>query len=169
MFLRESIQMDCTVRASLNFKSMAVAFFVAVFVASVNAQGAPKRGGTAVVAVGASATTLNTQLTSNATPVAIADIWADGLFKYDRKGNMVPHLASSWQTSQDGRLITFKLRQNVKWSDGAPFSASDVKFTFDAFAKTNTSFAKVLSNIQRTDAPDAATFVVYLKEPQSAC
>ena len=42
-----------------------------------------------------------------------------------------PALATSWSTSQDGRVWTFKLREDVSWHDGQPFTAADVKFTFD--------------------------------------
>jgi peptide/nickel transport system substrate-binding protein len=40
-----------------------------------------------------------------------------------------PELATSWTVSKDGRTITFKLRDGVRFSDGTPFSAADVAFT----------------------------------------
>src|ERR1700681_2730034 len=42
-----------------------------------------------------------------------------------------PDLAESWSWSEDGRQLTFKLHQGVKWHDGKPFTADDVKCTFD--------------------------------------
>ncbi len=42
-----------------------------------------------------------------------------------------PNLADSWTTSLDGMTWTFKLRKGVRWSDGQPFTAADVTFTFD--------------------------------------
>jgi peptide/nickel transport system substrate-binding protein len=42
-----------------------------------------------------------------------------------------PELATSWSWSDDARALTFKLRQGVKWHDGKPFTAADVKCTFD--------------------------------------
>jgi peptide/nickel transport system substrate-binding protein len=45
--------------------------------------------------------------------------------------SIVPDLASSWSWSEDGKELTFKLRQGVKWHDGKPFTARDVKCTWD--------------------------------------
>jgi len=42
-----------------------------------------------------------------------------------------PALAKSWEISEDGLEITFHLRQGLKWSDGEPFTAEDVVFTFN--------------------------------------
>ncbi len=45
---------------------------------------------------------------------------------------MLPALASSWSVASDNKTWTVNLRQGVKWHDGVPFNATDVKFTFDA-------------------------------------
>jgi peptide/nickel transport system substrate-binding protein len=42
-----------------------------------------------------------------------------------------PELATSWAWNKDGTALTFKLRHGVKWHDGKPFTAKDVKCTFD--------------------------------------
>ena len=47
---------------------------------------------------------------------------------------IVPELATSWQWSDDGKALTFKLREGVKWHDGKPFTSADVKCTFDMLA-----------------------------------
>ena len=43
--------------------------------------------------------------------------------------SIVPDLAASWSWSEDGTELTFPLRQGVKWHDGKPFTAQDVKCT----------------------------------------
>ena len=55
-----------------------------------------------------------------------------GLVRPDEQLQPIPDLAESWVISEDGLHATFKLRPGVRWHDGAPFTAEDVKFTFDA-------------------------------------
>src|SRR6266581_1771730 len=45
--------------------------------------------------------------------------------------SIVPDLAESWNYNEDGKSLTFKLRQGVKWHDGKPFTSADVKCTWD--------------------------------------
>lgn len=55
----------------------------------------------------------------------------EGLITENGKGEIEPALAESWQVSPDRKTITFKLKQNLKWSDGAPLTVDDVAFTFN--------------------------------------
>jgi peptide/nickel transport system substrate-binding protein len=50
--------------------------------------------------------------------------------------SIVPDLAESWTYAEDGKSLTFKLRQGVKWHDGKPFTGADVKCTWDLIAGT---------------------------------
>src|SRR5438309_1964896 len=50
--------------------------------------------------------------------------------------SVVPDLASEWSWGEDGKDLTFKLRQGVKWHDGKPFTAADVKCTFELLQGT---------------------------------
>tara|TARA_Y100000780_G_scaffold232553_1_gene266013 strand:+ start:128775 stop:130424 length:1650 start_codon:yes stop_codon:yes gene_type:complete len=64
-----------------------------------------------------------------------------------------PALATSWEISEDGLTFTFNLREGVKWHDGKPLTAEDIKFTFDALTdkdnKYNTATKKpYLENIE---------------------
>src|SRR6266478_886995 len=57
------------------------------------------------------------------------------MFKQDEPQNslrsIVPDLATSWSWNEEGTELTFPLRQGVKWHDGKPFTAKDVKCTWD--------------------------------------
>ncbi|MBN1246901.1 MAG: ABC transporter substrate-binding protein, partial [Anaerolineae bacterium] len=52
------------------------------------------------------------------------------LFRYE-KAEPLPNLAKSWEWSDDGMELTMHLIEGAKWSDGAPFSADDVMFTWE--------------------------------------
>lgn len=58
----------------------------------------------------------------------------DGLLERGEKGD-IPWLAVSYIVEENGRAYRFKLRENVKWHDGRPFTSDDVAFTFDYIQK----------------------------------
>lgn len=65
----------------------------------------------------------------------------DGLVRYkDGTLEVEPSLATSWTISDDGKTYTFKLREGVKFHDGAPFNAEAVKFNFDRMLKEDHPF-----------------------------
>jgi peptide/nickel transport system substrate-binding protein len=55
----------------------------------------------------------------------------EGLITENGKGEIQPALAQSWTISPDSKSITFTLKPNLKWSDGAPLTIDDVSFTFN--------------------------------------
>ncbi len=55
----------------------------------------------------------------------------EGLITEDGKGKVQPALAESWTISPDTKSVTFKLKPNLKWSDGQPLTIDDVAFTFN--------------------------------------
>jgi peptide/nickel transport system substrate-binding protein len=89
-------------------------------------------------------------------------------------GSIRPDLAESWTWSEDGKQLTFKLHQGVKWHDGKPFTSADVKCTFDLLtgkakdklrANPRKSWWSNISEIE-TPSDDKAVFV--LNRPQPA-
>lgn len=159
-----------SVLSAMRFTAIMLAASISTVAFSAKADdGEPEKGGTVIAALAATTIpTLNTQLTSSTPALFAADVWADGLMSYDRHGMRLPHLATSWETSADGKTYTFKLRSGVKWSDGQPFSADDVVFTLNTFGKFNTYLTKLVPLVEEASAPDATTFVLKLKQPLTA-
>jgi len=83
------------------------------------------------------ATTFNPILVNDTASGTISDLIFEGLAKVDDKIAWIPALAESWSYSEDGTEWVFKLRQDVKWHDGEPFTAKDVAFTFEAIMHPN--------------------------------
>jgi peptide/nickel transport system substrate-binding protein len=78
-----------------------------------------------------------------------------------------PDLATKWQADPDALAWTFTLRQGVKWHDGQPFTADDVKFTFDTILDpaTNTRLRGDFSVIKEVIVVDPGTVRFTLKKP----
>jgi peptide/nickel transport system substrate-binding protein len=150
------------------FRRGAVSILVAVLAcATAHAQQIPVRGGTLVVAISADPGHLNPAITTSGATHAAAELIYNGLLGRDERGDAVPDLAESWTVEQGGAVYRFRLRDGVTWHDGARFTASDVKFTFDEVllkfhARTKASMGGVLAGI---DAPDDRTIVFRFKQP----
>ncbi|MDR6718886.1 ABC transporter substrate-binding protein [Paenibacillus sp. 2003] len=87
------------------------------------------------------------------------------LLKRDAKLQLVNDLATAYSVSEDGLTWTVTLRNDVKFSDGEPLTAEDVKFTFDTAAQSGSVID--LTNMADVKAPDDSTVVFTLKSPQS--
>lgn len=73
-------------------------------------------------------TFLPTQAT-NQTDKTISRLVYRGLFKYDIFGNLIPDLAESWSTSEDGLIYTIQIVDDAQWSDGTPVTSDDIIYT----------------------------------------
>jgi peptide/nickel transport system substrate-binding protein len=88
--------------------------------------------------------------------------------------SIVPDLATSWSSNEEGTELTFPLRQCVKWHDGKPFTARDVKCTWDLLSGKASEKLRInprkswYSNVEEvtTNGDYEATF--HLKRPQPA-
>src|SRR5262249_1149304 len=88
--------------------------------------------------------------------------------------SIVPDLAKSWSWSADGKDLTFKLQEGVKWHDGKPFTAKDVVCTFDLLTgkagddnKLRTNPRKTwYSNVDKVTANGDNEVTVHLQHPQ---
>src|SRR5437868_11112383 len=94
--------------------------------------------------------------------------------KQNRPEHIEPELAESWSWNADFSRLSFKLRQGVKWHDGKPFTAKDVKCTWEMLIgkspeklrlNPRKAWYRNLEGVE-TEGDDSVTFV--LKRPQRA-
>src|SRR6202047_4444791 len=92
----------------------------------------------------------------------------------NRPDTIVPDLATEWVWSEDGKELTFKLRQGVKWHDGKPFTSADVKCTWDLLLGTAAEKLRVnprkswYRNLERVTTKGDFEVTFQLRRPQPA-
>jgi peptide/nickel transport system substrate-binding protein len=92
----------------------------------------------------------------------------DKLFDIDDKLNLVPQLALSHETSEDGKVVTIKLRPGVKFHDGEAMDAEAVKGSLERHMNMQGSFRKPeLAAVDKVEVADATTVRLVLKNPFS--
>src|SRR5213596_3601076 len=98
----------------------------------------------------------------------------DPLKKTESVDTIIGELAEKWSWQDNYRNLVFFLRKGVKWHDGQPFTAKDVKFTFDMLREAPDAPAKLrinprkdwYANVEAIETPDTYTAVFRLKKPQ---
>jgi peptide/nickel transport system substrate-binding protein len=92
----------------------------------------------------------------------------DSLVRVDEAGKIIPWLADRWDTSADGKQVTFTLRTDVKYHDGSAFDAASVKWNIDRYRTTDASARKgELAPVASVDVVDASTVRFNLTTPFS--
>jgi peptide/nickel transport system substrate-binding protein len=85
----------------------------------------------------------------------------DGLLAYDKNLEPMPALATEWKVAEDGLSISFKLRPDVKWHDGAPFTSADVKYSFEEVLKKHHPRGRAtFANVTVVETPDPLTAII---------
>lgn len=106
-------------------------------------------------------------LAGEAAASAVAQHIFSSLLRYDKNLEFEGQLAESWQISPDQKVITFKLKPNLKWADGKPLTSADVLFTWKLITdeKTRTPYGSDYKLVVKAETPDARTFRVSYAEP----
>jgi peptide/nickel transport system substrate-binding protein len=90
----------------------------------------------------------------------------DTLYQFDLDGVPQPWLATSADASDDGLTVTLELRDDVNWNDGEPFTAEDVKFTFDYFKEfTHGRFTRDIGPIESVEIDGDYRVILTLGAP----
>jgi len=98
----------------------------------------------------------------------------NNLVRYDpfAPTEVIGDLAESWEVSEDGTTYTFKLKSGVVWHDGQPFTAADVKHTFDTLRAPPEGVISIRQNllaaVSSIDVVDDLTVQFVLSRPQRA-
>ncbi len=122
---------------------------------------APVSGGTVIIGTPQEPGMMNTLLTSSSIEDAVVSLFDEGLVSVNEKGEYVPVLAKELPTvSEDGLVVTWKLKEGIKWSDGSDFNCDDVKFTMDgALSDLSQVSASGYRDIETLECPDPYTVV----------
>lgn len=124
----------------------------------------PKTGGTMIVGIAGDPGILNGAISANLMEKTVSSNVFSLLIRLDRQFNPAPDLAKSWTVSDDGLTYTFNLRDNVKWHDGKPFTAADVKFTIEeVILPLHSRGATYKAAIDKVKTPDDHTVIIRLK------
>ena len=94
----------------------------------------------------------------------------NGLTAHDKDNNIIPALAKSWDYDEATLTYTFHLRDDVKWHDGEPFTAEDVKFTYDTINNPDngSEIATNYEDITNIEIVDDYTVKITLKNKNVA-
>jgi peptide/nickel transport system substrate-binding protein len=121
-------------------------------------------------------TMLNPHLSSGTKDLSASRITYEPLASFNAEGEMIPFLAAEIPSlenggvSADGRSVTWKLRQDVQWTDGEPFTADDVLFTYEYIVnpEVKSTSLTAYTAIERVEVVDDYTVTLHFKDPNPA-
>ena len=121
-------------------------------------------------------TILNPHLSNGTKDLEASRITLEPLASFNNEGKLRPFLAAQIPSlanggvGSDGKSVTWKLKQNIKWSDGTPFTAADVVFTYEYISnpKVGTFTSGTYEVVESVEALDNYTVKVNFKNPNPA-
>src|SRR5437879_26593 len=134
----------------------------------------PRRGGILLAAIGADAPSLDPhQEQTFATIQPVAPLYST-LLQIDPYSypNVIGDVASEWTIAPDGLTYTFRIRPGIRFHDGSPLTAADVKATYDKILFPPEGVRSIrqhhYSSVARVEAPEPGTVVFKLKFPSAS-
>lgn len=110
--------------------------------------------------------TLDPVATRTQTGYVVSNIY-ETLVTYDDKNALQNQLAESYKVSDDATSIEFTLRDGVKFHDGSPLTAGDVKYSLERYAAVGSGVAGYLGDFKSVEVTDARHFTITLKKPNA--
>src|SRR5436305_1816905 len=141
---------------------------------ALQAAEAPRRGGVLLAVIGADPPSLDPHQESTFANIELVAPLYSTLLQIDPYDypKIIGDVATDWKIAADGSSYTFKLRQGIRFHDGSPLTAADVKATYDKIVfpppGVRSVRKKAYTAIERIEAPDPATVVFKLKFPSAS-
>ena len=130
-------------------------------VSAAETRAVPVDGDWLIAHMGAEPATLNPITATDASASTINNYLYESLLKRDEATlELIPQLAESWEISEDRLVYTFRLKRNIRWHDGHPFTARDVLFSFQRIRDPKADAAHLRNyyqDIEELEAPDDYT------------
>jgi ABC-type transport system substrate-binding protein len=129
------------------------------------AEAAPRKGGTLIWGHSETTQSLDIHTVGAAASLRVLQNLHGSLVTIDKQFAIVPMLAETFETSPDLLTYTFRLRPGLKFHDGKPVTATDVKYSFDRCRdpKTGAVNYEVFNDVDAIDTPDDRTVIVRMK------
>jgi peptide/nickel transport system substrate-binding protein len=139
-----------------------------------SAADAPRKGGVLLAVIGADPPSLDPHQESTFANIQLVAPLYSTLLQIDpyRYPKIIGDAAAEWKVAPDGLTYTFKIRPGIRFHDGSPLTAADVKATYDKIVFPPTGVLSIRKNayteIASIEAPDVGTVVFKLKFPSAS-
>ena len=122
----------------------------------------PDHARTLTRALGGEPATLDPRLAEDNAALALLQDLYEGLTAEAADGSIIPGAAQAWSVSEDGRTWTFRLRENLRWSDGTPLTAAQFVAGLDAarVEDSQAPYSALLHEVTSARATDSRTVVL---------
>jgi peptide/nickel transport system substrate-binding protein len=134
----------------------------------------PRRGGVLLAVIGADPPSLDPHQESTFANIELVAPLYSTMLQLDPYNypKIIGDVATEWKVAPDGLTYTFKLHPGIRFHDGSPLTAADVKATYDKIVFPPPGVRSVRKNaytaVERIEAPDAGTVVFKLKFPSAS-
>ena len=148
--------MQRTMWAAMAATRTVLAVLLPLVVGACASEHASRDASTLVAAIASDPGQLTPAITTNGSVHTASGLLYDGLVALDDSLRLTPALAVRWEIEDGGARYRFHLRRGVRWHDGKPFTAADVRFTFEQLllryhARTRASMTPALASVVATD------------------
>ena len=140
----------------------------------IQAAETPRRGGVLLAVIGADPPSLDPHQESTFANIQLVAPLYSTLIQIDPYNfpKIIGDAATEWKVAPDGLTYTFKIRQGIRFHDGSPLTAADVKATYDKIVSPPEGVRSVRKNaytaVARIETPDPSTVVFKLKFPSAS-